>query len=293
MSAVVIGAGGYTAFNLVKEISKNEEVIAVLSEKNKIARKFYYDNNIKTLSNIEQLLALKLNKASKIIYLGGAGGGDHSFNDIKILTKAYITGVVQSLEVARTFNLPILICGSYWELINDPRTNTNINLYASLHASQNKILEYFAFTYGVSITKVLLADVYGPNDPRPKLLKSLIDSIESNEELYMGNPSQIIAPIFISDVVEDLINIMGSMSLYINSVMQLQLLPEKVYTLLEFVTKIELVSSKIVRVKWNTTKKIRMDIKHFPITSNIYKRSSNYISLEDGLRFILNFDEYL
>ena len=287
MATVVIGAGGYTAFNLVKEISKTEEVLAVLSETNVATRKFYTENNIKMLPSIEFLLQQKLNKGSKIIYLGGTGGSDHTFTDIDKLTRAYITGVAQSLEVARTFGLPILISGSYWELILDPMTNTSINLYASFQSAQNKILEYFAFAYNTSITKVFLADVYGPHDPRPKLLQFLINSVEFNKELKMGNPNQIIAPIFINDVVDDLINIMSSMPLNKNSVGKIQILPREIYTIKEFVSKFEDISARKVRTKWNSIKKIRMDIENFPVIKDIYKTTSSYTSLDDGLHHIL------
>jgi nucleoside-diphosphate-sugar epimerase len=115
MSVVIVGAGSYTGFNLVKKISKDRETLAVISNKNTntIPREFYNENNIKTLSSIESLLSEKLSQKSIIIYLGGYSSSDHTFTDIEKLTRAYITGVSQSLEVARKFGCPIVIVGSY------------------------------------------------------------------------------------------------------------------------------------------------------------------------------------
>ena len=51
MTVVVIGSGGYTSFNLVKKLSKDHEVVAMLSDKHKNTQpgKFYAENNIKIL----------------------------------------------------------------------------------------------------------------------------------------------------------------------------------------------------------------------------------------------------
>ena len=290
MSIVVIGSGGYTGFNLVKKLSKENEVLAVLSNKykNNLAGKFYTENNIKTLPDIESLLSIKLDKESKIVYLGGHSVSDHVFKDIELLTRAYVTGVVQSLEVAKKFDCRIVIGGSYWEIIKNSNNNSNINLYSSFQRAQNKILEYFTTEYGVPILKVFLADSYGLNDWRPKLLKTIINSLETNNVINMGSPSQIIAPIYMDDIVNDLVDIMDFKILNSESVTFLQLMPEKIYTLREFINVVEFITKKTIQVKWNTIEKIRLDIEQFPMSNNIYKNKKPRTSLEDGLSNILN-----
>jgi len=289
MSVVIVGAGSYTGFNLVKKISKDRETLAVISNKNTntIPREFYNENNIKTLSSIESLLSEKLSQKSIIIYLGGYSSSDHTFTDIEKLTRAYITGVSQSLEVARKFGCPIVIVGSYWELLSKIGNNSNINLYSAIQASQNKILEFFAYEYGISITKIFQADTYGPNDWRPKLLSAVINSIKNNKVLNVGSPNQIIAPIYISDVIGDLIDIMDSASFGENLLNQVQLMPDKVYTLKKFIDKIEIVTQKTVLVNWNTKANIRADIENFPIIKNIHKNKNKRVILEEGLNEVL------
>ena len=290
MTNVVIGSGGYTGFNLVKRLSKDQEVLAVLSDKHQLRQsgKFYIQNKIKMLPKIESLLSEKLNSESKIIYLAGYGTSDHYFNDIELLTHAYVTGMVQALEIARNFNCKIVIGGSYWELINNPKTNTNINLYASFQAAQNKILEYFSLEYGTSIIKVFLADSYGPNDWRPKLLQTILNTLKTGHVIKMGSPKQIIAPIYINDVVEDLVDIMNLESSILGSVTYLQLVPDKVYSLEEFIDIIQLVTKKTIPVKWNEIEKIRLNIEHFPISNSTYKSRRTYLSLKEGLNNVLN-----
>jgi nucleoside-diphosphate-sugar epimerase len=289
VSIVVIGAGGFTSFNLVKKLSKDQEVLAVLSDKHKNSQpgNFYAENNIKILPSIESLLSKKLKQESKIVYLGGYAVSDHNFTDIELLTKAYIKGVVQSLEVARKFNCQITIGGSYWELINN--NGTNINLYASFQAAQNKLLEYFTLKYEISTQKVFLADSYGLNDWRPKLLQTIINSLETGSVINMGSPRQIIAPIYISDVVDDLVDIINMKTSNSESLIYLQLMPEKVYTLEQYINIIESVTKKTISVKWNTTKKERIEIENFPISDNIYNSRKIRTTLKEGLGNILNF----
>jgi nucleoside-diphosphate-sugar epimerase len=284
---IVIGAGSYTAFNLVKELSKNEEVLCVLSHRNVNVNNYYLEHKIKTVPNIKALSQEKLTKESKIYYLGGAGSQDHTFADIEKLSRAHITGVTQSLEVARRFGCSYLSCSSYWELIENSN-KVGINLYATFLLAQNKILEFYAYEYGVSSTKVFLADVYGLNDWRPKLLQGVIYSIESGETLSMGNASQVIAPIYISDVVEDLINIMNLSTSSAHLLSQLVLKPEKTYTLFEFINRIESITLKKVKIEWNANKKIRKDVENFPNNNYVYLRKTPYINLDEGLRRALN-----
>jgi nucleoside-diphosphate-sugar epimerase len=289
VSIVVIGAGGFTSFNLVKKLSNDQEVLAVLSDKHKNSQpgKFYAENNIEMLPSIESLLSKKLKQESKIVYLGGHAVSDHDFTDIKLLTKAYIKGVVQSLEVARKFNCQITIGGSYWELINN--NGTNINLYASFQAAQNKLLEYFTLKYEISTQKVFLADSYGLNDWRPKLLQTIINSLETGSVINVGSPRQIIAPIYISDVVDDLVDIINMKTSNSESLTYLQLMPEKVYTLEQYINIIESVTKKTISIKWNTIRKERIEIENFPTSDNIYNSRKIRTTLKEGLSNILNF----
>jgi hypothetical protein len=291
MSIVVIGGGGYTAFNLVKELWKRNEVMVVISEANKknLAGMFYLENGIKTISSIESLLLENLTKESKIVFLGGYGVDDHKFKDIELLSRAYITGVTQSLEIARKFDCEILIGGSYWELVNNASTGTNINLYSTFQSAHNKILEYYANEYRVRIKKIFLTDSYGKNDWRPKLLQTLIASSKSGEVINMGSPLQIIAPMYISDVVSDIIEISNLSIKNSKSVTYLQLLPDKIYTLEEFLKVFEFIAKKEVPIKWGMLVRNRLDIKEFPISKNAHYNSKKRITIEEGLGYVLNF----
>ena len=292
MTVVVVGAGGYTGFRLVQKICKVKDLIVIQSDKysEREPGKFYSENRIKTLPNIESLLSVELSERSKIIYLGGHASNDHNFADIELLTKAYILGTVQSLEIARKFNCTITIVGSYWELVQGKK-NTNINLYSSFQSAQGKILEYFASQYNVDIRKLYLADSYGINDWRPKLLQIVIRALKSGQVINLGAPEQIIAPIYIDDVIEDLVDISYLDSSNTSSVKYFQLIPEKIYTLQEFVKIVESILGRSIPVNWNTVIKEREDIQSFPITKNIYVRKREYMTFEEGLSYILRQNE--
>jgi hypothetical protein len=72
------------------------------------------------------------------------------------------------------------------------------------------------------------------------------------------------------------------------SLMYLQLMPERVYTLEQYINMIELVTKKTISVKWNTIRKERIDIENFPISDNIYNSRKIRTTLEEGLSHILN-----
>lgn len=264
---VVVGGGGYIGYNFIKKIRLDKQVITVIRNSKKHINKINYltNKNIPYLNDIESLNELNLDENTTIVYLAGYSISDHSFPDIGHIINTYVTDLTKTLEVCRKNKSKLIIVGSYWELVEVPNS-TSINLYAAILKSQNPIVNYFAETFNLTITKVYLSDVYGPGDWRPKLLPNLLKNLSNNIETKLGSPKQIIAPIYLDDVIEILEQIVDENHKNYGGLKfsEIQIEPMKIYSLEEYIKELESFFQQPLMISWNLQEKIRADILEYP-----------------------------
>jgi nucleoside-diphosphate-sugar epimerase len=289
MQTIVIGGGGYLGFNLTKSFQNKHNVITVISKKNKnsVIRKSLENLKVKVVPEIQSLFSENITQNSRIVYLGGYSCNDHKFADIDPLIRAYITGVTQALELARKFEVPFYIAGSYWELVDIVSENSRVNLYAELQFAQNRVLNFFTDKFQIPVTKIYLADIYGPRDWRPKLISKLLLGPKAGSTIDMGSPEQIIAPQYIEDTIGDFYDILATSDSNTSLVNYLQLKPDKIFTLREYIDLIKKTAKIEISVNWNTRTQIRSNIYDFPYRNFLYESKKVRTNLEDGIISIL------
>jgi len=290
MQTIIIGGGGYLGFNLTKSFQNKHNVITVISKENKnsIIRKSFENLKVKVVPEIQSLFEEKITKDSRIVYLGGYSCNDHKLADIDPMIRAYITGVTQALELARKFEVPFYIAGSYWELVDVVSENSKINLYAEFQFAQNRILNFFADKFQIPVTKIYLPDIYGPADWRPKLIPKLLLGSKAGSTIDMGSPGQIIAPLYIEDTVGDFYDILATSDSNTSLVNYLQLKPDKIFTLGECIDLIKKTAKIEISINWNTRIQLRSNIYEFPYRNFLYKNKKVRTNLEDGINSILS-----
>jgi len=281
--------GGYLGFNLTKSFQNKHNVITVISKKNKnsVIRKSLENLKVKVVPEIQSLFSENITQNSRIVYLGGYSCNDHKFADIDPLIRAYITGVTQALELARKFEVPFYIAGSYWELVDIVSENSRVNLYAELQFAQNRVLNFFTDKFQIPVTKIYLADIYGPRDWRPKLISKLLLGPKAGSTIDMGSPEQIIAPQYIEDTIGDFYDILATSDSNTSLVNYLQLKPDKIFTLREYIDLIKKTAKIEISVNWNTRTQIRSNIYDFPYRNFLYESKKVRTNLEDGIISIL------
>ena len=289
MSTIVVGAGGFTGFNYINSLPSPQDVIAVVSDssKNSFVREHYQKKNVKLFSELENLVEFEFEPNSKFIYFGGYSCRDHTFSDIEKLSRAHITGVTQTLDIASRQGLPVLICGSYWENIQPSTSISTLNLYSAFQIAQNEIVEFYSSSKNLAIAKAYLVDTYGPNDWRKKLLPQIVSSIKTGEILKLGSRDQIIAPLNIIDVCKDLNQILISLNKEGPKFKKYQLSPERVCRLSQYIEIIESISGKNLNIFWESTKKERIEITNFPEHLDLFYSNKHRVSLEAGIAEVL------
>ncbi|MCZ0811359.1 MAG: NAD-dependent epimerase/dehydratase family protein [Pseudomonadota bacterium] len=120
--------------------------------------------------------------------------------ETEALLAANLVAPLKYLQAARLSGTRgIVNLGSLWEHdVNGARAP--VNLYAQLKLAFQDSLDYFARAHGLRALSLKLADTYGEDDPRPKLLNLLRDCARTGVRLGLTAGDQIVNPVHVSDV---------------------------------------------------------------------------------------------
>lgn len=102
-------------------------------------------------------------------------------------------------EAALRADATLVSIGSSWQHY-EGRAYDPVSLYAATKQALSDITEYYVRVRGLKHREVVLFDTYGPGDPRPKLVPSLLAAARSGEPLPMSDGEQLIDLTYIDDV---------------------------------------------------------------------------------------------
>ena len=285
MTVLIIGGASYTGYNFALKICKKETTYSLITNQSTASRVIedLQANGVKIIDKFDPIIEGDVQNLNKVFYFGGYSCSDHKFKDLDGLVRAYSLGILQALEIGRIFNCKVFICGSYWEIVETNITGLSINLYAALQQSSNLLIDFYKKTFNTKVTKIYLADTYGPSDWRPKLLSNLISPNASTHELSMGSGKQVIGPMYIDDVTDQLEEI----AYCDKEIDGIQLIPIKIYTLEEYLREIEDLLDTKLKIKWGSRISERQEINVFPQLKAGTLMSKSKTTLKEGINFIL------
>ena len=139
--------------------------------------------------------------------------------------------------------------GTYWSYgKNHTEPNT---LYALLKSEFQRILEFHASQDKLKVLTLVLYDVYGPNDPRNKILSILFDAIRNNSLVEMTSGEQQLDLVYIDDVAQGYVagvHLLKEVSF--PNMSQYALRTGELHSLRSIVDSISSVTGKVVNVEW-------------------------------------------
>lgn len=131
---------------------------------------------------------------------------DHGPGDLPDLVNANILFGVQLLEAMKAAGVSRLInLGSYFQFYDSPAYRP-LNLYAATKQAFEDIIAYYEDACGLRSASLVLYDVYGPDDWRPKLMSAIRDAQIRNEPLNLARADAVMDLVYIDDVVDALIH---------------------------------------------------------------------------------------
>jgi len=125
---------------------------------------------------------------------------EHTPAQIPDLIQANILFGTQILEAMRLHHINALVnAGTSWQHFSGAGFNP-VNLYASTKQAFDDILRYYTEVSGFRAITLKLFDSYGPEDKRRKVLRLLIEAIQTGKKLEMSPGAQVLDLVHVDDI---------------------------------------------------------------------------------------------
>jgi len=184
---------GVTVYAVFRKSSNNDEV-----KFNGTEYHIFFDGDIESLSGFEVLLKDR----TVVINCCGATGLPDEIGNLASILEANMGMAATILQFMSAFDFKkLIITESYWQF-DEFGSESGNTLYAVAKNMQSSLVKYFASRHEVDAAGLVLYDVYGETDSRPKMLNNLAQSIALNKNVDLTSGNQLIDFIHISDVVE-------------------------------------------------------------------------------------------
>lgn len=203
--AVVSGGLGYIGKNLCAHLKqKGWHVILLVRKESSLPS----DYDVKSLhfvefdGSVESLLPLKVFDRDKTVFFHLAAFADFE-TELETIERSVesntVFGVKLATFLARSGFKFLISTETYWQFNRVGDLNNN-SIYSVGKNACSLFLEYFGRTH-LRIISLVLYDVFGPNDPRGKILNSLIEATFSSRQMDLTEGKQIMDYVYIDDVV--------------------------------------------------------------------------------------------
>ena len=203
---LISGATGFLGSNLIELLSKKNTKLHILVRKKNLKKfkkkKILKNINLISFKNFDDLNnKLKSINAEIIIHCATHYVKKHNFEDLKLLNEANVNfGNVllenlNNLKVKKFINI-----STVWENYNGV-LNKSGNLYAAYKRAFNEIVNFYkVINPRVKFYKILLADTFGSNDKREKLINVIKENIKNSKKIKLISKNSKINLLNIKDV---------------------------------------------------------------------------------------------
>ena len=125
-----------------------------------------------------------------------------------------------------------------------------VNLYAATKQAFEDISAYYADAAGIRSVTLCLFDTYGPGDTRKKLLRLLLDCMETDQELKMSPGDQVLDLAHVDDICDAFLHAARLVRDPEHPSLASYAVGGERMTLREIVATLEKVSGRTLRIDW-------------------------------------------
>ena len=144
--------------------------------------------------------AVASSRPDVVFHLASLFLAQHTPQQIAPLIQSNVLLGTQLLEAMSAAGVRFFVnTGTSWQYFHD-QSFRPVNLYASTKQAFEDILAYYADAVGVRVITLSLFDSYGPADSREKLLRLLMDCLQTGQPLQMSPGDQIIDLVHVDDL---------------------------------------------------------------------------------------------
>lgn len=146
--------------------------------------------------------ALTATQPETIVHVAASYVRQHKTSDVAPLIEANITMGALLLEAAASLGIRRMVySGTFFQRSGVPG-GTPRNLYAAAKNAYEEILDFYESSGAIESIRLTLCDVYGEDDPRPRLLKAAVSAALDESTLRVPHHDPYLVPIHIEDVIK-------------------------------------------------------------------------------------------
>jgi nucleoside-diphosphate-sugar epimerase len=209
---LITGGSGFVGSRFIELMNSTHNLVCLDREPAKKAI-FQQGPSVTRLpypSDPDQLIALVTGlKPSAIVHLAADYQTEPSGASIRNGLGVNIVIPSLLLEAASYVKAKFLFAGTYWSQ-DTKEGKATATLYAAHKAAFAQVAEFYGTERGVAAREAVLYDVYGPRDPRPKLVPYLLRCATEGRTATLREPDSLVDLVFVDDVVAGLQEILGN-----------------------------------------------------------------------------------
>lgn len=142
-------------------------------------------------------------KPDVVFHVASAVVIDHSPAAISDIIQANVTFPTALLDALARHGIRHFVnTGTSWQHYDGNEDYRPSNLYAATKQAFEDIAVYYNDAHGIGVAGLKLFDVYGPADPRSKIIPLLLRVLRTGETLSMSPGEQVLDMVHVDDVVE-------------------------------------------------------------------------------------------
>lgn len=191
---------------------------------------------------------IEINSPEFIFHLATRFQAAHNPSDINSLIQSNIEFGVQLLEACKNIGARFINISSSWQHY-EGKPYSPVSLYAATKQAFADIALYYSET-GLDFRDLAIYDTYGPTDERNKLIRLLLLAASTGTPIDMGEGSQLINLLYITDAVRAIMQIAEG-PIERNGVSHAFVArAEKSISIKELVQTIERVTDRPINARW-------------------------------------------
>ena len=205
-SVLITGATSFLGLQIISQIqSQNIELHIIARPTSDLSRIpnldglqcHTYDGSVNSL-----VTALQDAKADVCINLAGTYVREHNSGDIDSLIDSNFRFGGHLLEAMKESRTEYLVnAGSTFQYFHS-ENSAPLNLYAAIKQSLFNLISYYAESSDLTYVNIILPDVYGPSDWRPKIMTRLVEANLKEIPLELVDRETILGLVHVADAAE-------------------------------------------------------------------------------------------
>ena len=295
-SALITGGTGFIGQNLAHRLAAPGCSVHVLVRPESDRSLFAEQQNIFCQTydgTVDSMIeAVTESKPDVVFHLATRYHAHHTPDQLGEMIQANITLGIHMLEAMAVAKVNLLInAGSAWQSYRD-QDYCPVNLYAAMKQALEDLIVFYVDVHGLRAITLRIFDTYGPNDPRRKLIPLLIKTLRDGSPLDMSTGEQKLDLLHIEDVLNAFLQAASFARETTRAHHDVfSLASGERHTVKEIVALLAKLSDTEMKVSWGAVPNRERDVFEPWTKGKQLPGWSPTVSLEDGLRCLLDLNE--